>query len=84
VEDLGKRFGGFVALESINLSVAQGERVGLIRFGSRVDIYLPAAARVLAEIGQTSVGGETVLAEFAEPEEARRLSSVSGRETAEE
>jgi branched-chain amino acid transport system ATP-binding protein len=30
VEDLGKRFGGFVALESINLSVAQGERVGLI------------------------------------------------------
>jgi len=65
-------------------SVVQGERVGLIRFGSRVDIYLPAAARVLAEIGQTSVGGETVLAEFAEPEEARRLSSVSGRETAEE
>jgi ABC-type sugar transport system ATPase subunit len=30
VEDLGKRFGGFVALDGINLSVAQGERVGLI------------------------------------------------------
>ena len=47
-------------------SVAQGERVGLIRFGSRVDVYLPAGARVLAEIGQTAIGGETVLAEFAE------------------
>src|SRR5215813_12385599 len=30
VENLGKRFGGFVALDGINLSVAQGERVGLI------------------------------------------------------
>ena len=65
-------------------SVAQGERVGLIRFGSRVDIYLPADVRVLAEVGQTAIGGETVLAELAEPEEARRLSSVLGRETAEE
>ena len=30
VEDLGKRFGGFVALDAINLTVAAGERVGLI------------------------------------------------------
>jgi branched-chain amino acid transport system ATP-binding protein len=30
VENVGKRFGGFVALDSINLEVAQGERVGLI------------------------------------------------------
>jgi len=65
-------------------SVARGERVGLIRFGSRVDIYLPADARVLAETGQTAIGGETVLAAFAGLKEARGLSSVSGRETAEE
>jgi phosphatidylserine decarboxylase len=63
-------------------SVAPGERVGFIRFGSRVDIYLPADIRVLAETGQTAIGGETVLAEWLE--EARGLSSVSGRETAEE
>jgi phosphatidylserine decarboxylase len=63
-------------------SVARGERVGFIRFGSRVDIYLPADIRVLAETGQTAIGGETVLAEWLE--EARGLSSVSGRETAEE
>ena len=45
-------------------SVARGERVGLIRFGSRVDVYLPASARVLVAPGQTAIGGETVLAEL--------------------
>jgi phosphatidylserine decarboxylase len=64
-------------------SVAPGERVGLIRFGSRVDVYLPAGARVLAEVGQTAIGGETVLAEVEQSEEAK-LSSVLGAEAAEE
>jgi phosphatidylserine decarboxylase len=59
-------------------SVAQGERVGLIRFGSRVDIYLPATARVLAELGQTSVGGETVLAELTGGDGARGVKSAAG------
>ena len=45
-------------------SVARGERIGLIRFGSRVDVYLPADSEVLAAKGQTAIGGETVLAEF--------------------
>jgi phosphatidylserine decarboxylase len=45
-------------------SVAAGERVGLIRFGSRVDVYLPASADVLVASGQTAIGGETVLAEL--------------------
>jgi phosphatidylserine decarboxylase len=45
-------------------SVARGERIGLIRFGSRVDVYLPAGSEVLAVKGQTAIGGETVLAEF--------------------
>ena len=65
-------------------SVARGERIGLIRFGSRVDVYLPAGARVLAEAGQTAIGGETVLAEFVRSEEARELSSVIGSDMAEE
>jgi phosphatidylserine decarboxylase len=65
-------------------SVAQGERVGLIRFGSRVDVYLPEGARVLAEIGQTAIGGETVLAEVERSEEATKLSSVLGAEAAED
>jgi len=45
-------------------SVARGERIGLIRFGSRVDVYVPADNEVLAVKGQTAIGGETVLAEF--------------------
>jgi phosphatidylserine decarboxylase len=45
-------------------SVAAGERIGLIRFGSRVDVYVPAKAEVLVAAGQTAIGGETVLAEL--------------------
>jgi phosphatidylserine decarboxylase len=42
-----------------------GERIGIIRFGSRVDLYLPDAFRVLAGEGQRAIAGETVLAELA-------------------
>jgi phosphatidylserine decarboxylase len=65
-------------------SVSRGQRIGLIRFGSRVDLYLPAGARVCVEPGQTAIGGETVVAEFVPGEEARKLSSVSGSGVAEE
>lgn len=41
-----------------------GERFGLIRFGSRVDVYLPAGTDPLVSIGQTMVAGETVLAQI--------------------
>ena len=44
--------------------LALGETYGLIRFGSRLDTYLPEEANVLVEIGQRAVGGETVLAEL--------------------
>jgi phosphatidylserine decarboxylase len=45
-------------------SVGAGERIGMIRFGSRVDVYLPEAARPLAAEGQTATAGETVLADL--------------------
>lgn len=45
-------------------AIAIGERFGLIRFGSRVDVYLPAGAVPRVAVGQTAVGGETVIAEF--------------------
>lgn len=44
--------------------VARGQTYGMIRFGSRVDTYLPAGSRVLVEVGQRMVGAETVLAEL--------------------
>ena len=45
-------------------ALAVGERFGLIRFGSRVDVFLPAGAVPRVAVGQTAVAGETVLAEF--------------------
>ncbi len=45
--------------------LAVGERIGLIRFGSRVDVYLPEGSRILVAEGQTAVAGETVIAEVA-------------------
>jgi phosphatidylserine decarboxylase len=62
-------------------SVARGERIGLIRFGSRVDVYSPASAVPLVEVGQTAIGGETVLAELAGHNDASR--SVIGSSAAE-
>jgi phosphatidylserine decarboxylase len=44
--------------------VRAGERFGIIRFGSRTDIYLPEAARALVVEGQTMIGGETVIADL--------------------
>jgi phosphatidylserine decarboxylase len=38
-----------------------GQRVGLIRFGSRVDVYLPAGTASKVALGQRSVAGETIL-----------------------
>lgn len=48
-----------------------GERFGLIRFGSRVDVYLPAGVAPLVVLGQCTVAGETVLADLAGSEPAR-------------
>ena len=46
--------------------LAKGQRVGLIRFGSRVDVYLPAGTDPKVMIGQTVIAGETVIAEIGE------------------
>lgn len=46
----------------VDEAMERGQRFGLIRFGSRLDIYLPEGAEPLVEIGQTMVAGETVIA----------------------
>lgn len=46
--------------------VAKGQRVGLIRFGSRVDVYLPAGTDAKVMTGQTTIAGETVIAEIGQ------------------
>jgi phosphatidylserine decarboxylase len=45
-------------------AIGAGERIGMIRFGSRVDVYLPDDAKLRVGQGQTAVAGETVLAEL--------------------
>jgi phosphatidylserine decarboxylase len=44
--------------------VAAGERIGMIRFGSRVDVYLPPGTTLLVSEGQTSLAGETIIADL--------------------
>lgn len=51
--------------------LAAGQRVGLIRFGSRVDVYLPKGIKPLVAEGQTAIAGETVIADLASSEDAR-------------
>lgn len=51
--------------------IGPGERFGMIRFGSRVDVYFPEGARPLVAEGQIAVAGETVLADLASKEGAR-------------
>ncbi|MBL3285113.1 Phosphatidylserine decarboxylase [Rickettsiales endosymbiont of Paramecium tredecaurelia] len=49
-----------------NAQVQIGARYGIIRFGSRVDLYLPADAMIMVSPGQRCIGGETVIARFEE------------------
>ena len=51
--------------------IQTGARIGLIRFGSRLDVYLPEGVQPLVSLGQTMVSGETVLADLASDEAAR-------------
>jgi phosphatidylserine decarboxylase len=43
-------------------TLERGERIGLMKFGSRMDVFLPADAEILVQVGQQVVAGETVLA----------------------
>ena len=51
--------------------LAPGERFGLIRFGSRLDVYLPLGIKPLVSEGQTAIAGETVIADIAAIEAPR-------------
>ena len=54
-----------------NLPVRAGQRFGMIRFGSRVDVYLPPGVNALVAEGQRAIGGETVLADLLSGETPR-------------
>jgi phosphatidylserine decarboxylase len=48
-----------------NEIVQRGERISLIQFGSRVNVYLPKSAKIKVQLGDRVVGGESILAELA-------------------
>ena len=56
---------------SAGQSVKTGEAFGIIRFGSRTDVYLPLEVSTLVMVGQRAVGGETVLADLSNSEPSR-------------
>jgi phosphatidylserine decarboxylase len=53
------------------VGISAGERFGLIRFGSRLDVYLPDGVRPMVAEGQTAIAGETVLADLRAPDSGR-------------
>src|ERR1035437_3838030 len=55
--------------------VGAGERFGMIRFGSRLDVYLPDGTPPMVAVGQTSIAGETVLADLRVPGAGRAFRS---------
>ncbi len=63
--------GGGITLATRMTRPSAGERIGMIRFGSRVDVYLPEGARALVAEGQRAIAGETVLADLRAPDASR-------------
>jgi len=66
---LVRQIAGLVARRIVNYAragdaAAQGVRMGLIRFGSRVDVFIPPGSRVRVQVGERTVAGTTVLAEL--------------------
>lgn len=69
VEIMSRQIAGTVAQRIINYKqsgdkVEQGQEYGFIRFGSRVDLFLPPGTRVLAKLNSRTVGGKTIVATF--------------------
>jgi phosphatidylserine decarboxylase len=69
---LVRQIAGLIARRIVTYSkegehVRQGERMGLIRFGSRVDVFVPASSALRIRVGDIAISGVTVLAELPEP-----------------
>ncbi|MBN9063398.1 MAG: phosphatidylserine decarboxylase [Rhizobiales bacterium] len=81
IESGGERYGvvqiaGLIARRIVSFAhegdmTSAGERFGLIRFGSRVDVYLPEGVQPLVGLGQTCIAGETVIADARGNDPAR-------------
>jgi phosphatidylserine decarboxylase len=62
-------------------NVDRGERIGLVRFGSRVDLWVPKEAEILVKVGENVKGGSSVLARWHAKSVARKLDGLSTAQT---
>jgi len=60
--------------------VARGERIGLVRFGSRVDVWVPKEAEILVKVGDNVKGGSSVLAQWPTKRAVAKLDAVGAAE----
>ncbi len=61
--------------------VARGERIGLVRFGSRVDVWLPKGAEILVKVGESVTGGSSLIARWSGKREFEQSGAKSTAET---
>ena len=62
LNNLEKSYGKRVLFDKLNLNVYRGERIGLMKFGSRMDVFLPPDAELRVSVGERTIAGETILA----------------------
>jgi len=69
-----------VSWKKVGDTVARGERIGLVRFGSRVDVWVPKEAEILVKVGENVKGGASVLARWTRKSAASTRSQASAAE----
>ncbi|HVH69763.1 MAG TPA: phosphatidylserine decarboxylase family protein, partial [Candidatus Dormibacteraeota bacterium] len=75
-----KQIAGFIARRVVSWKkqgehVVRGERIGLVRFGSRVDVWLPKDAEILVKVGENVRGGSSVIARWPTKHELKQLNA---------
>jgi phosphatidylserine decarboxylase len=80
-----KQIAGWIARRVVSWKkagdpVARGERIGLVRFGSRMDVWLPKDAEILVQLGAKVKGGSSVLARWPAKRVAEKLDGVNAAE----
>jgi len=80
-----KQIAGWIARRVVSWKkqgdkVVRGERIGLVRFGSRVDVWVPKEAEILVKLGQNVKGGASVLARLPGKAATSKLSETSAAE----
>jgi phosphatidylserine decarboxylase len=71
-----------VSWKKVGDTVARGERIGLVRFGSRVDVWVPKEADILVKLGENVKGGSSVLARWTEKSAGVRSEGTSATDVA--